>query len=250
MKRLTGLIFALFFTVSYSQQLIIGTTADNPPFASLADSKSNFYGFEIDIMMELCTRIQAQCQFQQAIVTDIPSLLYDNKINLAIATLITPMPSSTGLDEFVFSAPYMLSSAQFLVRNDSVIQNLEDIRYKTVGVRLGPFMGGMLIKDYIWFMYNKQLSTALYTTMTELIDALKNKDINAIFTNTQAIDFWYTNNKDQFRLIGDPFFVGNGYVIAAKKGGEALITQINQALYAIEQDGTYMTIYNRYFSLE
>ena len=249
-KCCIGFCLAFFLLpVSYSQSLIIGTTADNPPFASLADNKSNFYGFEIDIMMEICSRIQAQCQFQPILFNDTLKVFEQGKLDLAIATIIAPMFDSPEAEQFLFSAPYLLSSAQFLVRADSSIQTLQDIRYQKVGVRLSSLFGGTPFKDYIVSMYNKQLSVTMYYSMSDLIYALQNLVEKAVFTNTHTVNYWYTNNKDQFRLIGDPFPIGNGYVIMGKLGEGALITQINQTLYAMEQDGAYTRIYNRYFTL-
>ena len=41
--------------------------------------------------------------------------------------------------------------------------------------------------------------------------------------------------------------MGEGYAIMAHKNNSDLIKKINQALLDMEQDGTYLRIYNRYF---
>lgn len=250
MKLFIVLIILFFLPLSYSQTLTIGTSPDNAPFSSLSDGKNNFYGFEIDIMMDVCARINAQCQFKPIVVSDVLQLFAEKKVDLVIATIIAPPANAPDEANFVFSMPYLPSTAQFLVRADSNIKTLEDIRNEKVGVRLGSLFGGTLFKDYVLALYNNQLSVKSYLEMCDLVDALQHHVVDAIFSNKMALKYWDTNNKDQFRLVGDPFPIGNGYTIMGKKGDEQLITQINRALYAMEQDGTYTMLYERYFSLE
>ena len=250
MKLFIVLIILFFLPLSYSQTLTIGTSPDNAPFSSYSDGKTSFCGFEIDIMMDVCARINAQCQFKPIVVSDALQLFADDKVDLVIAGIIAPPANTPDAANFVFSMPYLPSSAQFLVTADSKIQTIQEIRNKNVGVRLGLLFGRDLFKDYVMALYNNQLSVKSYLEMCDLVDALQHHVVDAIFSNKMAIKYWYSNNKDQFRLVGDPFPIGNGYTIMGKKGDEQLITQINQALYAMEQDGTYTMLYERYFSLE
>ena len=250
MKLFIVLIISFFFSVSYSKSLMIGTSGDNPPFSSFADSHNNFSGFEIDIMMEVCSRLHAQCQFQPIVVSAVLKLFAEKKIDLVIAAIIEPPANSPEVADFVFSTPYLPSSAQFLVRTDSNIQTLQNIRYKAVGVRLGSLFNGILFIYFLLSLYNQQLNVTTYLEMCDVIDALQSKAVQAVFSNTEAIHYWYMMNKDQFRLVGDPFPIGNGYTIMGNRGNEQLITQINQALYSMEQDGTYTKLYDRYFTLE
>ncbi|OGV47585.1 MAG: hypothetical protein A3F46_00650 [Legionellales bacterium RIFCSPHIGHO2_12_FULL_42_9] len=250
MKLFIVLIISSFLSISYSQTLKIGTSGDNPPFSYFSDSHNNFCGFEIDIMMEVCARLHAQCKFQAIVVSDVLKLFADNKVDLVIAAIIEPPANAPDAVDFVFSTPYLPSSAQFLVRADSNIQTLQNIRYKAVGVRLGSLFGGTLFKDYLLSLYNKQLSVTSYLEMCDVIDALQNQMVQAVFSNTEAIHYWYMINKDHFRVVGDPFPIGNGYTIMGKRGDEQLITDINKALHSMEQDGTYTTLYDRYFTLE
>lgn len=250
MKLFIVLVISFFLTVSYSKTLRIGASNGNPPFSSAADSNNNLCGFEIDIMLDICTRIQAQCSFQPIVVSDLLRLFAENKVDLVIAAIIEPQTNSPDAANFIFSTPYLPSSAQFLVRTDSDIKTLQDIRYKKVGIRRGSFSGGSLVKDYLISLYNNQLTVTSYLEMCDVIDALQRQVVQAVFSNTEAIQYWYMMNKKQFRIVGDPFPIGNGYTIMGKKGDEQLITEINQALYAMEQDGTYTKLYDRYFTLK
>src|SRR3990167_967629 len=250
MKLSLALTMLIFLNVGFSNPLIIGTAPDNPPFSSFSDNKNNFYGFEIDIMLEICNRIHTPCQFKPIILSNILTLFTEQKLDLVIATVIAPPPNSPDAANFVFSTPYLSSSAQFLVRADSNIHTIQDIRYKTIGVRLGPLFKETLFKDYVLKLYNQQLNVKSYLTMDDLMDGLQNQIVDAIFSNTRVLHYWFIANTNQFRTAAEPFSMGNGYTIMGVKGEEALIAQVNQALDSMQHDGTYIKLYTRYFTLE
>ncbi len=60
MRHSIFLILLLLVPACHAKTLLIGTTAQNPPFSSIADQKENFYGFDIDIMGEVCRRIKSK----------------------------------------------------------------------------------------------------------------------------------------------------------------------------------------------
>ena len=240
------LAIALWFasSLTYADTLIIGTSADSPPFASLADGKNHFYGFEIDIMLEVCTRIQATCEFKPTLVSKLSDSILKGKINLAVAAIILPSSPLKGL---IFSLPYYTSNGQFITLAQSSINNLEDLRNKKIGVRQGTLYKGNLFKDLILAMFDNQLNVIEYPNTSDLMLALTNGDVDADFSNEQTMKYWYTNNTNLFRLVGNKIPIGNGYAIMAKEGEEALIKNINHALINMESDGSYLKIYKRYF---
>jgi arginine transport system substrate-binding protein len=65
--------------------------------------------------------------------------------------------------------------------------------------------------------------------------------------DSEAAKNWSSNNTDIYKLIGSPVSVGVGYGIMANPSQTKLIGDINQALLAMEADGTYLKIYSRYF---
>lgn len=250
MKVFMILITSFFLTASYGKTLIIGTKANNPPFSSLCGNAGNFFGFEIEIMLDICARLNAECQFRDTTVRDLLKLVRENDIDLAIAAVIAPMPNSPDAANYVFSTPYYISTAQFMVRKDSNIKVPQDLRNKTVGVHASSLYGGSLFKEYLISLYNGQLRVNVYPNMPDLLDSLQNKMVEAIFSDTEAIRHWSVNHLSQFQLIGDVFPVGNGYSIIGKKGDENLMASINRALFAMQQDGTYNKLVAGYFTLE
>lgn len=242
---LLPMAYAQSDTQATTQILNIGTTAHYPPFASIADQKNNFVGFEIDLMEEICKRINVNCQYKAMIVQAMVPALLTDQIDLAMAAIIIP---SIKIDPLIFSLPYLPSSAEFMTEKTSSINVPADIRNKKIGVRRGTLYSSSLLGGLVKEMYNNEVTIIQYARMDDMILALKNHDIDIIFTNTEAVKYWQTNNMNMYKFIGSAIPIGNGYGIMGKKGQEDLIAKINHALMGMEADGAYLNIYSRYFS--
>ena len=237
-KQLLCLLLSIL-PLSYADALTIGTTQNNPPFSSMSDQKGHFYGFDIDIMNEICTRIKSPCTYTSVVFNDIFPTLIAGKIDLAIAAIIiTPERKQS----FLFSIPYLESNAQFITQQQSPINTPEDIKNKKVGIRQGTPFAAIARK-----IYKNQVEIVEFAEVNDFFDALKNNTIDIVLTNAAAARYWYANNSDLYKLIGAEIPTGDGYGIIANKGQEKLITQINEALLHMEEDGTYLKIYTRYF---
>lgn len=233
-------------SLANAESLIIGTTPNSPPLASSSDSGGkHFLGFEIDIMNAICQRINAQCQYKSMIVSNIATELSSTNMNLAIAAIIIPSEKS---DTFTFSIPYLPSNARFMTNNQSTINSPLDIKNKRVGVRKGTLFGGTLFEKIALNIYNQQIKVTEYADMNDLLDGLQNNNVDVVFSNAATIDYWALNNENSFKLIGAKIPVGNGYGIMAKANEGALIARINKALLSMQADGSYLSIYSRYFN--
>lgn len=237
--------FILFFILlctqplSYAQSLLIGTTPQNPPFSSIADTKDNFYGFDIDIMGAICQRIKAHCKFTPILFRNLATELAAGKIDIAIAAIII---GSFTENNFIYSLPYLESNAQFLSKKKSPIATPQDIINKKVGVRRGtPF------KNLALTIYQNNITILEYDRVEDLLNALNDNSVDIMLTNAAAARYWFSNNSNLYKLIGIQIPTGQGYGIMTNHSQDKLIQQINQALLAMEADGTYLQIYSRYF---
>jgi len=240
MRRFIFLLLLLVLPISHARSLLIGTTAQNPPFNSLADDKDHFYGFDIDIMSEICLRIHQTCKFTPMVFNQLFSALKGEKIDLAIAAIIiTPIRQ----EKFLFSLPYLSSNAQFMTLNKSSISSAKEIINTRIGTRLGtPF------KELAEDIYSDKIHITNLPDIPDLMDGLNNGTLDVVLMDAEAAQNWYTNNSKIYKLIGGPIPVGNGYGIMANLYAHKLLSEINQALLSMESDGTYLKIYSRYFS--
>lgn len=64
-------VFLIVLTAELkAQSLAIGIVAYDPPFSMNAD-KNHFFGFDIELITELCKQIKAQCQFKTMLFNEL-----------------------------------------------------------------------------------------------------------------------------------------------------------------------------------
>lgn len=223
---------------AFGAPLVIGTLAYDPPFGLIIDKNGDFSGFDIDLMNTICNRLKETCTYKALTFEQIFDELQSGEINLAIAAIsITPEREL----EFIFSLPYMVSRAQLLANAQTKVQNIKDIQGKKVGVEAGTVFDKVA---------QEKLGNAIiapYNTQSDLLQALANNSLELVLLDEATANYLVDNNDGLFKLIGSSITVGQGYGIMANRNSRALITRINQVLIAMENDGTYLAIYKKYF---
>ncbi|WP_165474997.1 transporter substrate-binding domain-containing protein [Legionella yabuuchiae] len=241
MKTLFLAIAMLLSFVSFAKTLVIGSSPLNPPFEILAEAPNRFYGFDTDLMMEICKRTQNKCEFKSVRFNDLFTQINTKKIDLAIsAIIITPERQN----KFLFSTPYLQSSARFLTLNRSSAKNINDLVNKKIGVRLGtPF------KELAYKLFKNNITIVEYAITADLLEALGKREVDAILMDELAAEYWALNYDDTYKLLDNEFPVGNGYGVMASLENKELIAKVNQAIKEIEADDTYIQLYKQYFTL-
>ncbi|WP_165481191.1 transporter substrate-binding domain-containing protein [Legionella impletisoli] len=240
MNYLLSACLLLCLSIScYGKPLLIGTSQLNPPFEMMATKPDHFYGFDIDMMLEICRRMNQECVFKTVMFNEIFPEIDQGTLDLAIWSIII---TSEREKNYSFSMPYLQSEVRFITLKDSPIDTPNDIAGKTVGIRFGsPF--GDVAKD----IYQNDIIIKQYPLVSDLIEGLNQKEIDAAILDNEAAEYWAANNDELYKLIGSKLPVGKGYGILAKLGQNELISEINKALLSMEEDGKYLEIYNRYF---
>jgi ABC-type amino acid transport substrate-binding protein len=241
-------------TLAYSKPLHIGVVNFAPPFSSAinlntgktanpnkANETHHFYGFCIDLMDEICVRIQETCHYKETELGE--KQLNDLRKGTIDVTFLTSPVSSTTDKDYIYSLPYIPSRGQFIVPEGSKINSLDDL----VGKKIGTFQASAL-KNTIVAKYTSLKNIKEYTQLTQMLDALNTHQVDALLINASFAKY-LMNNVERLKPIGKPMELGMGYGMIALKHNQALIDQINKALLQIESDGTYTTIYNKYFGV-
>jgi polar amino acid transport system substrate-binding protein len=72
--------------------------------------------------------------------------------------------------------------------------------------------------------------------------------VEAVVADNGVIVNYVANNPgSQFKIVSDKSFTPEQYGIAFKKGNTELLEKFNKGLAEIQADGTYATIYKKYF---
>lgn len=241
MKLIKYLVFITLLVTSlfaYANPFTIGILKFAPPFSSV-DTNNHYFGFSVDLMNEICKRINEPCVYK---ATDFETQLNDLQTGtIDVTFLASPIPPDVS-EQYQFSMPYITSNGQFVSLKNSNINSIDDVKNKKIGV-----MQATLLQYNVLPQYTSQENIKVYPKITTLILALNNRDIDAALLNENVAKYLLNNTLKGFQLVGKPITLGNGYGIIALKKNAAIIDKINKALLAIETDGTYLTLYQKYF---
>jgi arginine transport system substrate-binding protein len=220
--------------------LTIGTLSYNPPFEVESEKihTQQFFGFDIDLMNEVCKRIEAKCQYKAMFFNQIPEMLNSGQIDLAIASIdITPERSQ----EFLFSLPYKTSNVQFVTNKSSPYHSIEELKGKNIGVFLNS-----PVESYVTELFAKDVQLKKYGNTLDLLNSLVAQEVDAVVTNSEQAQFWVISFPE-YKLVGKPYPIAVGYGIMTGLNNTDLMDKINKALISMEKDGTYLLIYNASF---
>jgi ABC-type amino acid transport substrate-binding protein len=238
MKRLLIIFLSLLLSSPlWAERLVIGTSPFDPPMEIQTAKNNMFSGFEIDLVNEVCRRIQATCVFEPMSFEDIMKAVSAGKVDLGMdGFFITP----ERMKQYLFTQPYLQTKAQLLSLRDPQI-NAATINGRTVGVEKGTVFKELLLKLYA------NIDVVEYDNQQEILEALSDGKIDLVMLDFIGATYWVNNSQGGFQLVGAPMPFGFGYGIMANFNKAALISRINKALEDIENDGTYLAIYSRYF---
>lgn len=233
------LSFLLYFLLSplWAQGLLIATIAHAPPFEYL-DGHKELTGFDIDLMTALCQRMNRSCQFKIYEFAEVLPALKKGEVDLAIAALvITP---ERRLD-FLFSLPYKLAKLNFVSLAQAKFSKVSQLEDKRIGLYHSSPDSAFIKARF------QHAQLRYYRHVGDLFNALKKQEVDVIVVEPARAEYWLAN-VGGFKILGQAMAEGEGYGIAANLGQQGLIGQINKMLKQMEQDGSYLAIYRRYFA--
>ncbi|HAT8642497.1 TPA: transporter substrate-binding domain-containing protein [Legionella pneumophila] len=238
MKLLQLLLFIIISSNSYSLNLTIGTSKFNPPFEVWSGNNSSLYGFDIDLMQEICRRLHAACTFKAYIFDDLFPALKNREVDLVIASMII---TDERKKHFIFSLPYMESNSQYITTVDSKINTFDDLHGQKIGVRKGTPYARQVLSE------NRNNQVIFYELIQDMLLGLSNNEVDASLMDYEAAKYWMASEPYAYKLIGKKISIGEGYSVMANPDQFVLIKKINKILLEMEADGTYLRLYHEYF---
>ncbi|BCA93835.1 hypothetical protein TUM19329_01960 [Legionella antarctica] len=176
-----GLVFIILFISHifvYGNALKIGVLQFAPPFSSVAGDGNHYYGFTIDLMDNICQRMQLECNYVSTTIDQHVNSLLQGIIDVSFIPV--PIPAKLS-GPFIFSLPYLTSNGQFLATKESSINSLAEIKNQKIGV-----ISGTLYDVIIESHYGADNDIIKYEKITDLISALANQEVNLIYVNASV----------------------------------------------------------------
>ncbi|CAK8721274.1 Polar amino acid transport system substrate-binding protein [Candidatus Electrothrix aarhusensis] len=235
-----------FLTLAGSQpaaaeeEFVTALTGKFPPF-SYYDNQGNLAGFDVDVSREIAQRINRKSQIIATEWDGILAGLLAEKYDAIIGSMaITPVRQQS-VD---FSTPYYHSGAQLFIHRDN--PNKVYSISECDGLRIAVVLG----ETYQHFLEEKfpEVEVVTLKSGAEIFAMMEQKRITGFVTD-RLVGAWQVKEAGRsFVPVGEMLYkerIG----IPVRKDRPELLGQINQALAAMEDDGTMQDIHQRYFGL-
>lgn len=237
---LSGLFLSLILSLvsmGLYADVNIGVITYNPPFVFGINQ-----GFDIDLVTLVCQRLKLKCALTQLPYNRVFKALNEDKIDLIIGGITLP---DSGLQNYICTMPYLVSRGQFVVLKSDKYNTVNDLMGGKVAVMKGEVFSSAGF-EYLQQHYNGKLTIIPYDEPKALLEAFTNGTVDAAFINESSAHYWHQISQGKFTLLGKPIAFGQGIGMVALPKNSALINNINHALQGIEDDGSYIKLYNAY----
>jgi ABC-type amino acid transport substrate-binding protein len=218
-----------------SNSLIVGTSADNPPYEFIQDGK--IVGLDIDVIKAIGSSLGKEVVIKNL---DFPGLfpsLGGGNVDLVIAGLsYTPARA----EYFAFSKPYASSSMAIMSRKDDNIKSINGLKGKSIGAQLGT----------TWDQEAKNITTTIPGSTVRslsnnlvLVEELKFGSVDAMVLEEMQAEKFINNNPmlTSFRLPE----ATSKFVIAFHKDSK-WPEEVNKAIDELEKSGKLLEIKKRW----
>ena len=246
MKTLaTGLILVLLSLAAglggeaaAEAELRIGVDPDYPPFSEIDDA-GRLKGFDIDIAVALCERMEVTCRFVQQNWEGLIPELRAGKFDAIVSSMsITEKRRRL----VAFTNRYYSNVVRFVARKGSGFDPAAPAA-STIGAA-----GATIASDWLEENVSEIAAVRLFTEHEALMQALTGGVVDAVFGDGLGFWGWLRSPEGAgFDFVGEGYRLDEGIGIAVRKEDETLRRQLDRALEAILADGTYERINARYF---
>jgi polar amino acid transport system substrate-binding protein len=219
---------------------VVGTDAAYAPFES-QNEKGEIVGFTVDVVNAAAAKAGIQVKFVNTPWEGIfNALAQGDRDMIASSVTITDERKQT-MD---FSSPYFDAVQLIAVKDGSKIAKMADLKKAKVGVQTGTTGDEAVTK----LLGKTNANVKRFESTPLALKELEAGGVDAVVADNGVVIHYVANNPGgKFKTVSDKEFAPEQYGFAVKKGNAELLGKMNEGIAAIKADGSYNTIYTKYF---
>jgi polar amino acid transport system substrate-binding protein len=212
-----------------------------PPFEFVDEKTGRIEGLDIDLAELIAKR------FSPTVHAEIVPVGFDGLYDALLAgrcdAVLSALPyEPMRTEDVAYSVAYFNAGLVLLTREGtSDIETLTDLAGQTVGVEWGFVPEG----DGRQRSFLNSLGLRRYDTSWDALRALQSGEVEAVLADGISA-LAYMRDCGGLQIVGDPISDLN-YVIPVRPDSFQLLTEINQVLLAMRQDGTLEQLQKKWF---
>lgn len=209
------------------------------PFNYYGDD-TKLQGFDVEICGEIAKRLKLEANPVTGPFDTLIAGVQAGRYDAAIASMARTPEREQQAD---FSDPYYVTGARLFVRPDSSIKELSDLKDANVGVALGT-----TYEAFARTQPNIKTVTNYKSDLEALTDLAAGR-VDAVITDDLMGAYIIKEGKVAVQSVG-AVLSPDTVAIPIKKGNEAMVKQVNQALADMQKDGTYKNLSEKWFAMD
>lgn len=225
-----------------NETFIVGFNSIFPPFG-YTDNDGDYIGFDIELAKEVCKRNNWTFKAQPIIDWNTKEL----ELNSGEIDCIWSEFTINGREnDYTWSEPYFDNSAVVVVKNDSGINNFDDLKGKNIEILEGSSALNSLNTDNSTLKSSFQSLTEIKEYDTGFMD-LESGVCDALVADIGLANYQVKKNKGnvELKILDEPLTIEK-YGIGFKKGNTELRDQVQKTLDEMFEDGTVDKIAQKY----
>jgi polar amino acid transport system substrate-binding protein len=228
------------------REILIAVENAYNPFNFIDEATGEGVGYDYDLFADACQRLNCTPVFVQTSWDTIVAVMGGTgqaEFDIAADGVTITAERAQHVD---FSTPYIKLAQQLLVKADETRFTSPEELLAIEGFKVGA-QPGTTNYDLAAELFGEE-NVVAFDQYGLIVQALINGDIDATVMDNVAGEGYIGANPDKLKLVGAELTSEElGFVFPQ---GSELVDPINQALAAMEADGTLAAIYDKWFATE
>ena len=222
--------------------LTVGFDKSYPPYGFMDQKTGEYTGFDLELAKEVCKRNNWELALEP--------IDWDAKDSLLNSGEITCIWNGFTLegreDDYTFSDPYMLNGQVVVVKKDSGIKSLDDLKGKVVITQTDSAALDLLQGDKkdVADTFKKLETIGDYNTA---FMQLESGAVDAVACDLSIAQYQLSAKPDAYTQL-DEALSSERYAVGFKKGSQQLADKVTETLKAMDADGFVKDLCDKYAS--
>ncbi len=213
-----------------------GTEPAFAPFEFPKEGSKELTGFDVELIQALGKQLGYKVEMESMGFDALIPALNAGNIDVAIAGMTITDERKKVVD---FTDSYYTSGLMIMVRKDSTVKSLDDLKGKTIACQIGT-TGEFKSRSV------EGANVKAFNTQDEAALELKNGGADAVIGDAPVIDYYMAQAGKDFAMTVGEKMEAEPYGIAVKKDSK-LAGELNKALAEMKKNGEYDKLYTKWF---
>ena len=221
-----------------AETLTMGTNASFPPY-EYVDDNGKIVGIDAEIAQAIADKLGMKLEIKDMEFESLVPAVKAKSIDLALAGMTVTDERKQSVN---FSDSYSTGVQVVIVKENSEIKTVDDLKGKKIGVQAGTTSDTYCSEDF------GEENVKQFSNGSLAVAALANGQVDCVVIDNEPAKNYVAANSGL--KILDTEYVTEDYAIAISKDNDELLKKVNNALKELKEDGTVDKIVGKYIKAE